>query len=63
MVEIKEKIRPSLVALNRGEKVAFDIKKMKGVRTQASEIGIIMERRFNTHIDREERVIIVERVD
>ncbi len=62
MESINEKIRPTLVALSVGDTAAFDISRMKSVRTQASEIGVILDRRYKTHTDREKRIIIVERV-
>lgn len=62
MAETKEKIRPTLVALEVGEAAAFHISRMKGVRTQASEIGVILNRRYRTKTDRKKQVIIVERI-
>lgn len=62
MTDIKEKIRPTLVGLQVGEAAAFHISRMKGVRSQASEIGVIMDRRYKTRTDRERHVIIVERI-
>lgn len=43
-----KKVRPALVALEVGEVLTFPIEKMKSVRTQASELGIILNRQFKT---------------
>ena len=41
MSENLEKIRPALVALEVGESVSFPISRLKSVRTQASELGLV----------------------
>ena len=46
MNEISTKIRPALVSLEVGESMEFPIEKMKSVRTQASELGMILNRQF-----------------
>ena len=48
MVENLEKIRPALTALEVGDAVVFPISRLKSVRTQASELGAIFNRRFRT---------------
>jgi len=62
MVENSVKIRPLLVALEVGEEITFDVAKLKSVRTQASELGVILGRQYKTRTDRENRVIIVQRI-
>ena len=42
------KIRPAIMAMAVGETIEFPIAKLKSVRTQASEIGAITERRYTT---------------
>jgi hypothetical protein len=61
MNKICEKIRPTIIGLKVGEAVMFPIAKMKSVRTQASELGAILDRQFTTRMDRENRVIVVAR--
>ena len=53
MVENLEKIRPALTALEVGDAVVFPISRLKSVRTQASELGDIFNRRFKTKTNRE----------
>lgn len=62
MAENLEKIRPVLTALEIGDIVSFPISRLKSVRTQASELGVIYNRQFKTKTDREKRVIIVKRI-
>ncbi|MBM6674457.1 hypothetical protein [Marseilla massiliensis] len=62
MAENLEKIRPVLTALEIGDTVSFPISRLKSVRTQASELGVIYNRQFKTKTDREKRVIIVKRI-
>ena len=62
MNEISTKIRPALVSLEVGESMEFPIEKMKSVRTQASELGMILNRQFKTRTNRETYTIMVTRV-
>ena len=62
MVENLEKIRPALTALEVGDAVVFPISRLKGVRTQASELGAIFNRRFKTKTNRENQTITVSRI-
>jgi len=62
MAENSVKIRPLLVALEVGEEITFDVAKLKSVRTQASELGVILGRQYKTRTDRENRVITVQRI-
>lgn len=56
-----QKIRPTLLELAVGESVTFPISRLKSVRTQASELGAIYERKFVTKMNREERTVEVHR--
>lgn len=56
------KIRPTLMTLRAGETFAFPLIRMKSVRTQASELGMLYKRKYTTKIDRELEVILVKRV-
>lgn len=56
------KIRPCLFALEVGDTMRFPIERMKSVRTQASELGVIYNRRFKTMTNRQNRTIIVIRI-
>lgn len=56
------KIRPTLMTLKPGETFAFPLIRMKSVRTQASELGMLYKRKYTTKIDRELEVILVKRV-
>ena len=62
MVENLEKIRPALTALEVGDAVVFPISRLKSVRTQASELGAIFNRRFKTKTTRENQTITVSRI-
>lgn len=44
-----------------GETLSFPIDKLKSVRTQASELGAMFERRFTTKTDRATRLITITR--
>jgi hypothetical protein len=61
MTEKLEKIRPTLVGLQVGETVTFPISRLKSVRTQASELGCIMNRQYSTRTDREQQIVVVAR--
>ena len=62
MVENLEKIRPALTALEVGDAIVFPISRLKSVRTQASELGAIFNRRFKTKTNRENQTITVSRI-
>lgn len=63
MQNFSQKMRPALLDMEIGTKIDFPIEKMKSVRAQASELGLIHARRYSTCIDRAHRVIIVTRVE
>lgn len=57
-----QKVRPTLAGLEVGETASFPITRLKGVRTQASELGLMMQRTYKTWTNREERLIVVKRM-
>ncbi len=61
MTEIVQKIRPLLLSMNVGESVVFPISRLKSVRTQASELGAIYERKYVTKMNRDDRTVEVYR--
>lgn len=63
MAEKNIKVRPALSGMEVGEKAAFPIEQMKSVRAQASELGIILNRTYQTKTDRKERTITVTRTE
>lgn len=62
MAENQVKVRPTLTDLEVGKAVAFPIEKTKSVRAQASDLGLILERKYKTETDREKRIITVIRI-
>lgn len=58
MAENQVKVRPALRELNVGETVTFPIARTKVVRAQASDLGLILERKYKTETDRGKRIII-----
>lgn len=62
MMENSPKIRPTLMGMSVGESLSFPIDKLKSVRTQASELGAMFERRFTTKTDRIARLITITRI-
>lgn len=48
--------------LEVGASVEFPIEKLNIIRTYAYEIGLKMERRYTTAIDKEKRTIAVKRI-
>lgn len=55
------KVRPALKNMEVGQVLAFAIEKMKNIRTTCSELGAIYQRRYVTHVVRENRTIEVKR--
>ena len=62
MEDIVQKIRPTLMNMAVGDTVRFPITRLKSVRTQASELGMMYERQFTTKTNRIERTVEVTRV-
>lgn len=56
------KIRPTLLSLEVDQSFDFDIRKLKSVRTQASELGAMYGIKFTTKTDREKHIITVTRI-
>ena len=57
-----QKIRPTLYSMAVGATATFPISRLKSVRTQASELGIMFNRQNTTKTDREARTIEVTRI-
>ena len=62
MIEITQKIRPTLYEMAVGGTVKFPISRLKSVRTQASELGMMYERQYTTKTDRSDKTIEVTRI-
>lgn len=62
MENTTQKIRPTLFEMAVGDTVKFPITRLKSVRTQASELGIMYERQYTTKTDRVEKIIEVTRI-
>lgn len=62
MTNPTQKIRPTLYEMAVGDTVQFPIARLKSVRTQASELGIMYERQYTTKTDRVEKIIEVTRI-
>jgi hypothetical protein len=61
MSQLNDKIRPRLENMKVGDIITFSIHRLKSVRTQASELGAILQRRYKTSTDRDSRTITVVR--
>lgn len=55
-------LRDSLDRMEQGQTITFPIEKMMSVRTIASQVGIILRRKYTTRTDNEARLIYVTRV-
>lgn len=62
MEQNSQKIRPTLLSLGVEQSVIFGIRKLKSVRTQASELGAMYGIKFKTKTDRDAHTITVTRV-
>lgn len=62
MAENLIKVRPALTEMEVGDNMTFPIEQMKSVRAQASELGLILNRRYQTRADREQRTLTVTRI-
>lgn len=62
MAENQVKVRPTLTDSEVGKAVTFPIEKTKSVRSQASDLGLILNRKYQTETDREKRIITVIRI-
>lgn len=61
MTENQIKIRPTLTQMEVGETCKFPVHKLKSVRAQASELGVILDRTYRTTTNRAERTVTVTR--
>ena len=62
MAENQVKVRPALTDLKVVGEITFPIAKTKSVRAQASDLGLILDRKYQTETDREKRTITVTRL-
>lgn len=62
MNDVTQKIRPTLYDMAVGDSVKFPISRLKSVRTQASELGMMYERQYTTKTDRSDKSIEVTRI-
>lgn len=53
----------TLRALEVGDSISFPIVKLMSVRAIASNLSLMMGRRYTTRVSRQERVIVVTRLD
>lgn len=61
MEEKNTKLRPALYEMAVGDTLTFPISRLKSVRTQASELGMMYERQYSTRTDRTAKTIEVTR--
>lgn len=57
----RNQIKSQIRELNIGDTIAFPISKTASVRTSASEIGLMLLRKYSTYTDREQSSIYVTR--
>lgn len=62
MNDTTQKIRPTLYKMAVGDSIKFPISRLKSVRTQASELGMMYERQYTTKTDRADKTIEVTRI-
>lgn len=62
MNDTTPKIRPTLYEMAVGDSIKFPISRLKSVRTQASELGMMYERQYTTKTDRADKTIEVTRI-
>lgn len=62
MNDTTQKIRPTLYEMAVGDSIKFPISRLKSVRTQASELGMMYERQYTTKTDRAVKTIEVTRI-
>lgn len=61
MEDKNTKLRPALFEMAVGDTLTFPISRLKSVRTQASELGMMYERQYSTKTDRVAKTIEVTR--
>ena len=62
MNDTPQKTRPTLYEMAVGDSIKFPISRLKSVRTQASELGMMYERQYTTKTDRADKTIEVTRI-
>ena len=62
MTEKVLKLKPSLEAMKVGEEMVFPLKRLYSVKTTASNVGLVLGRRYKTHYDKANGTATVTRV-
>lgn len=62
MNETREPISPLLKGLGIGESAVFPVERLGAVRSKASELGLQLGRKFQSHASRKDRTITVTRI-
>lgn len=60
-MQIRNQLKMKIRELAIGDTIAFPISKTPSVRTSASEIGLMLKRRYTTYTDREASAVYVTR--
>lgn len=55
-------IHPTLRAMNVGDVVKFSLTQLAGVRSSAVTIGTMYDKKFSTHVNRDDKVLEVTRI-
>lgn len=58
----KTSVRQTIIQLSVGESVTYDLERLKSIRTQASELGAVFNRKYTTKTNREARTLTVTRI-
>ena len=61
MEDKNTKLRPALYEMAVGDTLTFPISRLKSVRTQASELGMMYERQYSKKTDRVAKTIEITR--
>lgn len=62
-IQQKNQVKSKIRELEVGDTIAFPIAKTPTVRTSASEIGLMLMRRYSTFTDRSESSVYVTRLE
>lgn len=60
-MQIRNQLKMKIRELAIGDTIAFPISKTPSVRTSASEIGLMLKRRYTTYTDRDASAVYVTR--
>lgn len=60
-IRMRNQLKVKIRELEIGDTIAFPISKTPSVRTSASEIGLMLKRRYSTYTDREASAVYVTR--